>query len=179
VVVIELRSSSADTTRAVAGTVAGLALAGDLVLLAGDLGAGKTTFAQGFARALGVTEPVTSPTFTLVHTYAGGRLTVHHADLYRLDRTAEVLDLALGELLDDRRSVMLVEWGDVVAGLLGHDHLVVRIHHDLDADRGSDAGGAAGDSRRITFVASGRGWMAREEALRAALAGTTDRAAEG
>jgi tRNA threonylcarbamoyladenosine biosynthesis protein TsaE len=175
-VVIEIRSTSADTTRAVAAAVAGLARAGDLILLAGDLGAGKTTFAQGFAGALGVTEPVTSPTFTLIHTYAGGRLTVHHADLYRLDRTVEVLDLALGELLDDRRSVMLVEWGDVVAGLLGHDHLVVRIQHDSDAGRGGD--GSSGDERRITFVASGRGWTAREDALRATLSSTTDRAGE-
>jgi tRNA threonylcarbamoyladenosine biosynthesis protein TsaE len=155
---IEVPSASADETRALAAAVAGLARAGDLILLAGDLGAGKTTFAQGFARALGVTEPVTSPTFTLVHTYAGARLTVHHADLYRLERTAEVLDLALGELLDDRRSVMLIEWGDVVAGLFGHDHLVVRIEHAVGDDQ-----------RRLTIVASGRGWLSRIEPLRAAL----------
>ncbi len=154
----EIRSASADTTRAVAAAVASLARAGDLILLAGDLGAGKTTFAQGFATALGVTEAVTSSTFTLVHSYAGSRLTVHHADLYRLERTSEVFDLALGELLDDRRSVMLVEWGDVVAGLFGHDHLLVRIQH---AD--------GPDARRITWSASGRGWTARTEALRAEL----------
>jgi tRNA threonylcarbamoyladenosine biosynthesis protein TsaE len=156
--VIEVKSGSAQATRALAAEVASLARAGDLILLAGDLGAGKTTFAQGFARALGVTEAVTSPTFTLVHTYSGTRLTVHHADLYRLERTTEVLDLALGELLDDRRSVMLIEWGDVVSGLFGHDHLLVRIEH-----------AGAPDLRRLTVVASGPSWMSRTESLRAAL----------
>jgi tRNA threonylcarbamoyladenosine biosynthesis protein TsaE len=157
--VIEVRSGSAGVTQKIAAAVADLVRAGDLILLAGDLGAGKTTFVQGFARALGVTEPVTSPTFTLVHTYSSGRMTVHHADLYRLDRTGEVSDLALGELLDERRSVMLVEWGDVVSGLFGHDHLVVRIEHaDL------------ADARRISVVASGSTWLARLGALRTATA---------
>jgi tRNA threonylcarbamoyladenosine biosynthesis protein TsaE len=159
VAVSELRSTSVETTRAVAAAVASLARPGDLILLAGDLGAGKTTFVQGFARALGVVEAVTSPTFTLVHSYAGSRLTVHHADLYRLERTSEVFDLALGELLDDHRSVMLVEWGDVVAGLFGHDHLLVRIQH---AD--------GPEARRITWWPSGRAWTARADALRAELA---------
>ena len=77
---------------------------GDIIVLSGEMGAGKTAFAQGFGRALGVVEPITSPTYTLVHSYdvpkSGplGRVTLHHADLYRLDRTAEVADLALDEL---------------------------------------------------------------------------------
>jgi tRNA threonylcarbamoyladenosine biosynthesis protein TsaE len=158
VAMIEVRSTSAEATRAMAAALAALARPGDLILLSGDLGAGKTTFAQGFAHALGVTDPVTSPTFTLVHTYSGGRWRVHHADLYRLDRTDEVLDLALTELVDDRQSVLLVEWGDVVAGLFGPDFLLVRL--DLDDEP---------DARRITWKPSGAGWMGRADALRSAI----------
>jgi tRNA threonylcarbamoyladenosine biosynthesis protein TsaE len=77
-----LRSDSVATTQAIAGALARLARVGDVIVLAGEMGAGKTAFAQGFGRALGVTEPITSPTFTLVHSYRGdGKLTVHHADL--------------------------------------------------------------------------------------------------
>ncbi len=122
---IELCSESAEDTRAIAAAMAGLARRGDLVVLAGQMGAGKTAFAQGFARALGVLEPVTSPTYTLIHTYPacsrgfGGAgvntnsITLHHCDLYRLEHTDEVADLALPELLDDG-AIVLVEWGDVV-----------------------------------------------------------------
>ena len=96
-----------------------------MIVLAGDMGAGKTAFAQGFGRALGVTEPITSPTFTLVHSYKCGKLTFHHVDLYRLERMTEVADLALAELAEFG-GIVLVEWGDVVAASLG-DHLVVRL----------------------------------------------------
>ena len=114
---ITVRTSSVDDTKAVATALASVARPGDLILLAGEMGAGKTVFAQGFAAGLGVLDTVTSPTFTLVHTY-DGRLRVHHADVYRLERLAEVADLALGELLDDDDAVVLVEWGDVVASSL-------------------------------------------------------------
>ena len=110
----------------------GSAARGDVILLAGEMGAGKTAFAQGFGRALGVTEPITSPTFTLVHSYDTGGPTLHHADLYRLDQLAEVADLALGELAEFD-GIVLVEWGDVVESTFG-EHLVVRL--DLvDDDR--------------------------------------------
>ena len=74
---------------------------GDLLLLVGDLGAGKTTFAQGFALALGIEEPVTSPTFTLARTYPG-RLRMHHVDVYRLERMAEVSDRAIRRTKNNR-----------------------------------------------------------------------------
>ena len=103
---------------------------GDVIVLAGEMGAGKTAFAQGFGRALGVDR---ADHVADVHARAqlrhGGKLTLHHADLYRLDRTAEVADLALAELAEFD-GIVLVEWGDVVASSLG-DHLVVR----LDAGR--------------------------------------------
>lgn len=122
---LHLLAPSLAATHAIAGVMARIATGGDVVVLAGEMGAGKTAFAQGFAGALGVTEPVTSPTFTLVHTYDTARFPLHHADLYRLDRLSEVADLALGELVADD-GVLLVEWGDVVAGLWG-DHVVVTL----------------------------------------------------
>jgi tRNA threonylcarbamoyladenosine biosynthesis protein TsaE len=137
-----LRANSLDDTHAVAAVVARLARAGDIIVLAGEMGAGKTAFAQGFGRELGVVDVITSPTFTLVHSYPcpGGRLTLHHADLYRLDRTGDVDELALHELAEFG-GIVLVEWGDVAAGGLG-DHLEVRLGIDdtSDDDTGDDAG---------------------------------------
>lgn len=152
---IELLSSSPEQTRALAAAIAGLARPGDLIVLAGQMGAGKTAFAQGFAKQLGIHEPVTSPTYTLVHTYQAGSTVLHHVDLYRLDHTAEVDDLALPELLDDR-SIMLVEWGDVV-DLGPHLHVELRVDDD-DVD-----------AREITLTSSDRRWAPRWERLEAAL----------
>ena len=164
---IELHSSSPDNTRAIAATVAAIARGGDLIILVGQMGAGKTAFAQGFAKALGIDEPITSPTYTLVHTYATGSSTsaraLHHADLYRLEHTAEVDDLALAELLDDR-SIMLVEWGDVVD--LG-PHL--RIELRIDDSQLEAVGADDLDGREITLESTGRGWASRWAILEGAL----------
>ena len=146
-----LRSRSVDDTRSIAGALAGVARRGDLIVLAGDMGVGKTAFAQGFGRALGVTEPITSPTFTLVHSYPCGKLTLHHADLYRLDRMAEVTDLALLELAEFG-GIVLVEWGDVARAAFG-EHLEVRLEIDPDDD---DL-----DLRCLEISAVGRGWAER------------------
>ena len=119
-------------THAVAAVIAGVARAGDIIVLAGEMGTGKTAFAQGFGRALGVDEPITSPTFTLVHSYPlTHRLTLHHADIYRLERTSDVDDLALPELASFN-GIVLVEWGDVAGSALG-DHLEVRLNHIDDS----------------------------------------------
>lgn len=94
---------------------------GDVVLLAGDLGAGKTTFVRGLAQGLGIDcEQVSSPTFTLVHEYRGGRLTLYHVDLYRLEKAATD-DLGLEEL-GVRDGVLAIEWPD-------------RLTHDLTGAR--------------------------------------------
>lgn len=146
-------------TFGVADVVAQLSRTGDIIVLAGEMGAGKTAFAQGFGAALGVDEPITSPTFTLVHTYDTGRVTLHHADLYRLDRLSEVSDLALHEMVDGD-GVMLVEWGDVASGLLG-EHLEIFLRHDPDH---------ADDERSITIDLIGRQWASRFDRLRSALA---------
>jgi len=144
-------------THAVAAAIAGLAKVGDVILLAGDMGAGKTAFAQGFGRALGITEPITSPTFTVVHTYDTGRVVLHHADLYRLDRRSEVDDLGLDEMTEGQ-GVLLVEWGDVLAETFG-DHLAILIERIDDSD----------DARRITIRSIGRRWETRWAKLEAAI----------
>src|SRR4051794_5801629 len=116
------RTTSVDATRQFAGQMATLARTGDLVLLVGDLGAGKTAFTQGFAAALDVPDPITSPTFTLARTYKG-RVVLHHLDVYRLEHVGEAEDLDLGELLES--GVTLIEWGDMIVPVLPADYLEV------------------------------------------------------
>ena len=104
-------TSSEQETAAVARALATSLAAGDILLLSGNLGAGKTAFVRGLAEGLGVdSSAVSSPTFTLVHEYHGGRLTLYHADLYRLDRTATE-DLGLEEL-GVADGVLAIEWPD-------------------------------------------------------------------
>ena len=108
---MERLSRSAEQTVAIASDLARTLRPGDVVLLSGDLGAGKTAFVRGLALGLGASpDEVTSPTFTLLHEYRGGRLPLHHADLYRLE-TAEVEDLGLDELASGG-GVLAIEWPD-------------------------------------------------------------------
>ena len=148
-------TTSVDQTRAVAAAVAAQARDGDLLVLVGDLGAGKTHFTQGFARALGVQDRVTSPTFTLANRYVGD-LVVNHLDAYRVEQLTEAEDLALPELLED--GVTLIEWGDLILPALPADLLEVRITL-----------GEADDDRRLEFTAVGPGWHDRLPALGDAL----------
>jgi tRNA threonylcarbamoyladenosine biosynthesis protein TsaE len=133
---------------------AGTALAarlkgGDVVLLRGDLGAGKTTFAQGIARGLGVQGAVQSPTFTLIAEYDAPRLgrtgQLIHIDLYRLDGVAQLDSLGLDEYLDRDDSVVVIEWPDRadVATFPAHWAVQLRI--------------TSGDQREITITVPGRG----------------------
>ena len=148
-------TKSADDTRALAATLAPVVVAGDVILLSGDLGAGKTTFAQGFGRGLGVEEDIISPTFTLMRSYEG-RLPFLHCDVYRLDHLQEVIDLGLPEMVDDD-AVALVEWGDVAAPGLPAEHLHVRMHL-TDAD----------DERRLEILVVGAPWLRRQNSVVAA-----------
>jgi tRNA threonylcarbamoyladenosine biosynthesis protein TsaE len=158
---IELAARTAEDTRAVGGALAGLLRAGDVVSLTGDLGAGKTTFVQGVAKALEYSGPVASPTFTLVREYRTPSLRIVHADVYRLDRVQEVLDLGLQELLDDD-GVLLVEWGDAVAEVLPGEPLVVEL-----AVPGVGPGDEEG--RAISLRGGGVSWASRWERLEQAV----------
>ena len=153
----QVRTTGVDQTRQLAEAVAAVVRDGDVLLLVGDLGAGKTAFTQGFARALGVGEQVTSPTFTLVRTYEG-RVRLNHLDVYRLDQVQEAEDLGLGELLDD--GVTVIEWGDTIAGALPSEYLEVRFTF-----------GDGDDERVVAFRPVGRRWSLRIEVLEKALAG--------
>ena len=157
---LTLASPSAESTRQLAAGIAELVRPGDLVLLVGDLGAGKTAFTQGFGAGLGVTEPITSPTFALVRSYSG-RLDLYHLDVYRLEQIGEALDLGLSELLDDG-AVTVIEWGDTIAPALPPDYLEIRIEFD-------DGPLERPDARRIELVARGRQWAARTRVLATAL----------
>lgn len=159
---LKLRSHSIADTKAIAAGIARLSRIDDVILLEGDMGAGKTVFAQGFGEALGVDEPVTSPTFNLVHTYDTGRFVLHHADLYRLDRTSEVSDLALGELVEGE-GVLLIEWGEAAADFLV-DHLDVHLETVSRTDEES-----SDDERAITVTARGDSWSRRWPKLETAL----------
>jgi tRNA threonylcarbamoyladenosine biosynthesis protein TsaE len=122
-------------TTSVASALAATLVAGDVILLSGDLGAGKTAFVRGLAEGLGLNpEDVSSPTFTLVHEYRGGRLTLYHVDLYRLEKAATD-DLGLEEL---HRGVLAIEWPD-------------RLTHELPGARRISIEILEGDERRISW----------------------------
>lgn len=159
---IRLTAHSTDDTRDIATAIALLVRASDMIVLIGEMGSGKTTFSQHFAHALGVAEPVTSPTFNLLHNYVGGRLQLHHADLYRLERTGELDDLGLTEL-QEAGGVMLVEWGDVVGDALGTG-LIVKLAAPKDADTEESV-----TVRQIEIDWRGMQWETRWDKLRASL----------
>lgn len=154
-----LTCSTVAETQAAAAAVAEVVEPGDVILLDGDLGAGKTTFTQGLARALGVTETVTSPTFTLVRSYpTRAGFDLYHVDVYRLERLSEIVDLGLPELIEDN-AVAVVEWGLRAAPALRPASLNIRF-----ALTESSTG------RRLCFDTTGKEWERRRKELAAALA---------
>lgn len=151
-----LSSGSPDETRRLAAGLGTLCRGGEVLLLIGDLGAGKTCFTQGLAKGLGVSAEtrVTSPTFTL-HAEYRGRLVLNHLDLYRLDEACMLDGLGVEDMLGDRTSVAAVEWPELLADGVGRERLEIRI-------------GDAGEGRReFSLLAHGpvhcgllRGWTA-------------------
>ncbi len=142
---IEVSTNNPAETLALGRHLAAMLRAGDIVLLAGRLGAGKTLFAAGVGEGLGVDEQLTSPSFILARAHEGF-LPVVHADVYRLGTSAEFEDLDLPEQARD--GVLLIEWGDVVAHGVPEDHLLVHIN-------------IAGESKRLFRFKPSGSWSER------------------
>ncbi|MGI5840101.1 MAG: tRNA (adenosine(37)-N6)-threonylcarbamoyltransferase complex ATPase subunit type 1 TsaE [bacterium] len=132
-------------TRNIGRSLAAYLEPGSVVCLAGELGAGKTVFAQGVAAGLGVEEPVNSPTFTLVNEYQG-RLPFYHLDLYRLESPESLYDLGYEEYFDSD-GIVLIEWAERAAGFLPRELLRVEIER-----AGKNDGGTY---RRLSFIPLG------------------------
>lgn len=150
--ILRARTTGVDATRELAAVVARQAAPGDVILLAGELGAGKTAFVQGFGAAIGVEQPITSPTFTLAHQYEG-QMVLHHLDVYRLERLAELDDIGVSELLDGN-GVVLIEWGDAIAPALPNDYLEITLRY-----------GEGDDDRHLELRCVGGRWSARHRTL--------------
>ena len=136
---LRITSGSADETQAIGRVMGANAQPGDLFLLTGPLGAGKTCLTQGIAWGLGVKERPRSPTFVLLARYKG-RLTIHHADLFRIEGTADALSLGLEDCLNDE-DVCIVEWADRAPELFVEPSLHVSMDHHPDL----------GETRTITL----------------------------
>jgi tRNA threonylcarbamoyladenosine biosynthesis protein TsaE len=146
-VTLERTLPTPEDTRALGAELAGALRAGDLVVLVGPLGAGKTALTQGIGEGLGVREPVTSPTFVIARVHTGGRLPLVHVDAYRLTSVADVDDLDLDASAEE--SVTVVEWGQGLVEQLADEHLEVRL------DRADD------EVRTAILVPHGPGWTER------------------
>lgn len=143
---IVVEAATAADTRRLGRTLAALAHKGDIILLTGSLGTGKTALAAGIAEGLGVTEPLVSPSFILMRTYQDGFMPLVHADVYRIGSSGEFEDL---DLLDAARDGLLViEWGDSVAGFLPDTCMIVEL------------AGTGDDPRTIRFEPRGP-WVDR------------------
>jgi tRNA threonylcarbamoyladenosine biosynthesis protein TsaE len=136
----ECMVNSLEETFSLAARLLPLLKATPAVSLEGPLGAGKTHFVKAIARAMGISDDVTSPTFTLLQSYGRGENRLHHSDWYRLDSESEVLALGLDEFLGD--GVMLIEWGDKFSGILPEGTLRIRIEPGFEGTR---------EVRRITW----------------------------
>jgi tRNA threonylcarbamoyladenosine biosynthesis protein TsaE len=143
---VELSSGSEVETRAIGRRLASFLGPGDVVLLAGELGAGKTALAGGLAEGLGIEEPVISPSFMLVRRYADGFTPLTHADVYRLESLNELEDLDLFE--ESREGVLIIEWGNAVASAMPDDHLRVEFE-------------VTGPSERVVRFVPHGAWRAR------------------
>ena len=129
-------SHSEEETEAFAEKLAGSLPPGSVLTLDGDLGAGKTVFSRGFARGLGITEPVSSPTYTIIQEYPlpqSGML--FHLDLYRISNSASALAFGVDEYINDPECYALIEWPERIADILPPGRISVRIRHLSDTER--------------------------------------------
>lgn len=165
---LKVTTRSPEETRILGASLAPTLLPGDVISLSGELGSGKTVFVQGLAAALGVQERVTSPTFTIVHEYAG-RFPIVHLDIYRLDSFQELLDLGFEEFLDPE-AILVLEWGEAVEPLLPRSHLRIDIRRTDDPD--------AEDERDVIFRGIGEDWTRKLFETRSTAEALLDAASE-
>ena len=123
---MQITTHSADETQALGQKLASRLAPGDVIAYFGDLGAGKTAFTRGLAQGLGITDPVTSPTYTIVNEYLSGRIPLFHFDMYRLSSSDELFDIGWEDYLD-RGGVCAVEWSENVRDALPPDAVTVTI----------------------------------------------------
>lgn len=154
--ILQVSTHSAEQTQRLGEALAQVLQPGDVIWLRGELGAGKTTLAQGIARGLGVQEPVISPTFTLIREHRG-RLPFFHADAYRLDGAEQAADLGLQEYFE-RGGVFAIEWAEHIADALPEERLEVLLEDEVD------------ENRRVTITAVGERYVRRLKNLEEALA---------
>ena len=140
-----------EATKQLAATLAPYLQANDVVVLTGDLGAGKTQFVQGVARGLGVLELVVSPTFNIVLEYGAGRLPLYHFDWYRLEDPSQLEDIGYYDIIDSG-GVSFIEWGDRFPLELPYGYLEVRITADKSGNRTVTAHSFGERSRQLLFL---------------------------
>ena len=141
---MQITTHSADETQALGQKLASRLAPGDVIAYIGDLGAGKTAFTRGLAQGLGITDPVTSPTYTIVNEYLSGRIPLFHFDMYRLSSSDELFDIGWEDYLS-RGGVCAVEWSENVEDAL-QDAIRVTIEKDADEP----------DTRHITITGGPR-----------------------
>lgn len=124
-------SNSPEETLLIGERLAADAKPGDVFALSGDLGVGKTVFTKGFAKGLGISEPVSSPTFTILQIYEEGRLPLYHFDVYRIEEPEEMEEIGLDDYLEGK-GVCLIEWAGRIAELLPRNTIVIRIEKELE-----------------------------------------------
>lgn len=171
---ITIHTETADETRRVGRTIGEVASPGDVYLLTGPLGAGKTCLTQGIASGLGAPGYARSPTFVLVTRYQG-RLTIHHADLYRIDHPAEAWDLGLEDIIAAGEDVLIVEWADRAAEIFPPDALRIELDYAADGNPAAcevipDEAGSVTSRHRISISEAPERYAALMERLSGGLA---------
>jgi tRNA threonylcarbamoyladenosine biosynthesis protein TsaE len=154
---LAVRTRSALETTSLGMRIGGILRPGEVLLLVGNLGTGKTTFVQGLAQGLDIATRPRSPTYTMVHTYDGGKYPLVHIDLYRLENSTEVQTLGLEELIEPP-AVAAVEWGEKAGSVVGDHYLELNFSWDEVDDA----------TRNIRFLPNGA-WRARMGDLSAAV----------
>ena len=133
---LEIETHSSGETFDFARSLAEKAKGGEVYCLDGDLGVGKTVFAQGFGAGLGITEPMASPTFTILKEYHEGRLALYHFDVYRISFEDEMDEIGFYDLVGNPEGVSLIEWSKLIEGILPKE--AVRVTIEKDPEKGFD-----------------------------------------